>query len=164
MSRIPQWWLFASGLLCALGALLHLALPLGGPAWYRFVGAPQGVVAMAEAGLARPIVTCVVIACVLGLFAGYAFSALGLVRRLPASRWVLGIIGVGLSVRALWFPVLAVTEPWELSRICGRCDRLNVFVVATSALCLLIGAGYLLGAWRQNRFAGPTGRTPVRVA
>ena len=164
MSRIPQWWLFASALLCVFGALLHLALPLGGPAWYRFVGAPQGVVEMAEAGLARPIVTCVVIACVLGIFAGYAFSALGFIRRLPAVRWVLGVIGVGLSVRAVWFPVLAVTEPWALSRFCGRCDSLNAFVVATSALCLLIGVGYVLGAWRPNRITGSTGRAPVRGA
>lgn len=150
LSRIPGYWLCASGLLCAVGALLHLAVPLGGPGWYSYAGAPQGLVAMAVAGLVRPVVTCVVIACVLVVFAIYAFSALGLVRRLPATRMVLGIIGLGLSVRGLWFPVLALQNPSALGRFCGRCGSLNAFVAASSTLCLFIGVGYLLGAWRQN--------------
>ena len=145
MRRIASAWLFASGALCAAGALLHLAIPLGGPAWYAFAGAPQGLVAMAEAARARPIVSCVVIACLLLLFAAYAFSALGLLRRLPARRVVLGIVGVGLLVRGLWFPVLALRDPDALARLCGRCGGLNAFVVATSALCLFIGIGFLGG-------------------
>ncbi|HET9033903.1 MAG TPA: hypothetical protein VFN25_13495, partial [Dokdonella sp.] len=150
LSRIPQLWLFASGLLCAVGALMHLALPLGGPDWYRFVGAPQGLVAMAAAGLARPLIACIAIACVLGVFTSYAFSALGFVRRLPALRPVLCVIGLILTARAVWLPFLAVTDPHALERLCGRCNDLNVFVVATSVLCLFIGAGYLLGAWRPG--------------
>ena len=150
MSRISQLWLFASGLLCVAGALLHLAIPFGGPAWYNFVGAPRGIAVMAGAGLARPAVTCVIIASILAVFASYAFSALGFIRRLPGSRIVLGVIGVGLLIRAVWFPILAVSEPWELGRICGRCESFNGFVVATSALCLFIGIGYLLGAWHPK--------------
>lgn len=161
MSRISKYWLFASGGLCAVGALLHLAIPLGGPAWYSFVGAPQGLVAMAQAGLARPIISCIVIACLLGAFTAYAFSALGFVRHLPATRPVLGIIGVGLSVRGLWFPVLALQDPSSLGRFCGRCSSLNAFVIETSALCLFIGVGYLLGALRQNLTIRSTGRKPA---
>jgi len=161
LSRLSTYWLFASGGLCAVGALLHLTIPLGGPAWYSFAGAPQGLVAMAQAGLARPIISCLVIACLLGAFAVYAFSALGFVRRLPATRPVLGIIGVGLSVRGFWFPFLALQDPSSLGRLCGRCSNLNAFVVATSALCLFIGVGYLLGAWRQNLTTRSTGRKPA---
>ena len=120
-----------------MGALFHLALPFGGPAWYSFAGAPQGLVAMAHAGLARPVISSIIIACLLIVFASYAFSALGLIRRLPALRMVLCFIGVGLMVRALWFPALAVQDPWALGRFCGRCSSLNAFVIASSALCLL---------------------------
>ena len=150
MSRIPRFWLLASGSLCAAGALVHLALPLGGPDWYIFVGAPPGIVAMAEAGLARPVVSCIVIASILVVFASYAFSALGTIRRLPAQRLVLGVIGVVLAVRAVWLPILAVTNPRALEYFCGRCSNLNWFVIATSALCLFIGVGYLVGASRPN--------------
>lgn len=150
LSRFFSYWLLASGLLCAAGALLHLAIPLGGPAWYSLAGAPQGLVAMAQAGLARPVVSCIIIAGALGVLAVYAFSALGFVRRLPALRLVLGVAGLGLLVRAVWFPFLAVSNPLALGRFCGRCSGLNAFVVASSALCLFIGVGLMLGAWHQS--------------
>jgi hypothetical protein len=144
-----------------MGALVHLALPFGGADWYRFVGAPQGLVAMAGAGLARPIISCIVIACVLGVFASYAFSALGFIRRLPALRMMLCFIGSVLSVRALSFAVIAATDPRPLGYLCGRCSNLNGFVVATSALCLFVGIGYLLGASRPYMADTPSG-TPYR--
>ena len=158
MSHIVKWWLLASALLCVAGALVHLAIPFGGPSWYWYWGAPQGLVAMAGAGLARPVVTCVVIACILFAFAAYAFSAMGFMRRLPAVRWVLGIIGLGLVAHGVWLPIAAVQDPWAVGRTCGRCGSLNGFVVAMSALCLFIGIGYLLGAWRQNLTLRPSGR------
>lgn len=150
MSHIPRFWLFASGLLCAAGALVHLSLPLGGPDWYSFVGAPEGIAAMAAAGLPRPVVFCILVASILVVFASYAFSALGFIRRLPARRVVLCVIGLILLVRAVWLPILAVGNPRVLEYFCGRCSNLNGFVIATSALCLFIGVGYLLGAWRPN--------------
>ena len=34
-------WLVAGGILSALAALLHLAVIVGGPVWYRFFGAGE---------------------------------------------------------------------------------------------------------------------------
>lgn len=150
MPRISRYWLLASGLLCVAGAVLHLTIPLGGPAWYSLAGAPPGLIAMAQAKLARPVVSCIIIAGILGVFAAYAFSALGLVRRLPALRSVLGVVGLGLLVRAVWFPFLAVSNPLALGRFCGRCGSLNAFVVASSVLCMFIGVGFVLGAMCKN--------------
>lgn len=147
---ISRWWLLASALLCVAGALVHLAIPFGGPAWYWYWGAPQRLVAMAAAGQVRPVVTCVVIACLLGIFAGYAFSALGFVRRLPAQRLMLGIIGLGLAAHGVWLPIAAVNDASAVGMTCGRCGSLNGFVVAMAALCLFIGVGYLLGACHPN--------------
>lgn len=149
VSRIARGWLLASGLLCTAGALLHLLIPFGGPAWYAFAGAPEGLVAMATAGMARPVATCVVIASMLAVFSSYAFSAMGFIRRLPAVRVALALTGLALSARAAWLPILAINDPWALGRFCGRCSGLNGFVVASSALCLFIGIGYLLGAWQD---------------
>ena len=114
---------------------------------------------MAAAGQVRPVVTCVVIAGLLAIFAGYAFSALGLVHRLPAQRFALGVIGLGLTAHGVWLPIAAVKDPWAGGLTCGRCGSLNAFVVEMSALCLFIGVGYLLGAWHPNPFVRPSGRS-----
>jgi hypothetical protein len=140
--------LFAAGLLCAAGAVVHLAIPVGGPGWYEFFGAPPALGAMAYAGLVRPAVTCVAIAALLLAISAYAFSALGWLRPLPGRRSVLFLVGTGLMLRGAAFPIVAMQAPWQLGRVCGRCDSLNGFVLLTSALCLFIGMGFLLGAWR----------------
>ena len=42
--------LFTGGVLSAAASLLHLAVIAGGPAWYRFFGAGEGMAQMAERG------------------------------------------------------------------------------------------------------------------
>jgi hypothetical protein len=146
--------LLASAWLCLAGALVHLAIPLGGPAWYDFFGAPPALGQMAARGLARPAITCVLIAAVLCLFAAYAFAGLGMLRRLPSLRWVLAAIGVLLLLRAAGFVAMAFFAPGELARVCGRCEGPNRFVLATSTLCLFVGVGYVLGAREHFRRRG----------
>ena len=41
-------FLIAGGVLSALASLLHIAVIAGGPAWYRFFGAGEGMARMAE--------------------------------------------------------------------------------------------------------------------
>ncbi len=147
-SRLRDRWLLASGALALAGALLHLAVPFGGPAWYTFLGAPPRLAAMAEAGSFRAALTCVVIAMVLLIVALYALSGLGLVRRLPLLRTGLAAIGVVLVTRGVAFIPLVLWYPRLLSGLCGRCEAINPFVVVTSALCLFAGVGFLLGAAR----------------
>jgi hypothetical protein len=127
---------------------VHLAIPVGGPAWYEFFGAPPALASMAQAGLARPALTCIAIAALLAAICAYAFSALGSLRPLPGLRSVLFVVGMGLTLRGAAFPIVALQAPWQLGRVCGRCDGLNGFVLLTSALCLFIGMGFLVGAWR----------------
>ena len=150
MTRLSRHWLFAAGLLCVAGALVHLAIPIGGPAWYDFFGAPPALGTMAAAGLARPVVTCVLIAAVLFGIAAYAFSASGALRPLPGLRGVLFLVGLGLTLRGAAFPIVAMQAPWRLGQVCGRCDGFNGFVLLTSVLCLFIGMGFLVGAWRHE--------------
>ena len=142
--RLPALVAHVAGAILVLGALLHLAIPLGGPGWYEFFGAPPRLVDMARAGALRPIVTCVLIASVLGLLAAYLYSGMGLLRRLPLLRWVLLFAGLGLVARGLLFIPLARWRPESLAALCGDCAQVNVFLVVTSALCLVAGAGMLV--------------------
>lgn len=159
---LPRRWLIATGLLTLVGALLHLAVPIGGPAWYASLGAPPGLARMAEAGSLRPLITCLVIAGALGLASLYAFSGAGVIRRLPLLRPALAAIGTAFVLRGLVFVPLALWQPRLLSGLCGRCEGVNAFVLVTSALCLFAGIGYLLGAWRPSA-AGGAPRGPARA-
>jgi hypothetical protein len=146
-------WLSIVGLL--LGALLHLLVPLWGPAGYAAVGAPPGLVWMAQAGLWRPLLTCIVIALLLLIAAAYGLSALGRLPRLPLQKAILALVGTGLLVRGLLFVPLAYLQPDVLARICGRCQDANAFVWSTSVLCVLLSVGYLGAALFSGRNGGP---------
>lgn len=143
--------LIASGSALVIAALLHLAAIFGGPAWYAAMGAPAGLVALAGTDSLRPAVSCVVIAAVLFGCAAYAFSGAGRIRRLPALRLVLGLIAFGLIARGLLFLPVAALRPHLLSGLCGKCAEPGLFLFATSALCLAIGTGYAIGAFRLRR-------------
>ena len=145
MSQVSRYWLGAAAAVCVVGALAHLAMPLGGPEWYLFFGAPPALAQMAEAGLVRPIVTCVAIAAFLLGMSAFSLSRLGYIRRIPGVRLGLFFFGVLLSVRAIAFPAIASYSPGALARVCGRCGELNAFVLVSSAVCLFIGVGFLLG-------------------
>ena len=142
--------LFWSGVATALGGLLHIAIMFGGPDWYQFFGAPQGLVQMARDGQPRAAISCAVIASALLAFAAYAFSGTGLIRRLPLLRPVLFLIGSGLLLRGILFVPLAVWYPKAVARICD-CNGADTFAIATSAICLLVGLGYTAGAFRVPR-------------
>lgn len=146
LSQCARTWLLCSGVMAFVGALIHLAIPVGGPAWYLYFGAPPGLAAMAEAGSIRPLVSCLVIALVLLVCSAYAFSGLRLIRRLPLLRLGLAGIGSALVVRGLAFVPLAIWSPNYLAGICGRCQGVNGFLVFTSAICVVAGVGFLLGA------------------
>ena len=143
-------YLLASGSVMLAGALLHIAIIFGGPSWYEFVGAPAGLVAMASTDSLRPAISCLVIAALLVACSAYAYSGAGLIRKLPGLRVVSALIGTGLIVRGVTFVPVAALRPHLLSGLCGKCQGVNAFVLVTSALCLVIGVGYAVGAVRAR--------------
>jgi hypothetical protein len=153
MSHGPDRLLFWCGAAAAMGGLLHIAIIFGGPEWYQFFGAPQGLVQMARDGQPRAAISCVAIASVLLTFSAYAFSGAGLIRRLPLLRPVLFLIGSGLLLRGILFVPLAVWYPRTVARICD-CNGADTFAITTSAICLLVGLGYTAGAFRVPRLRG----------
>ena len=152
-SELPHFhrnYLLTSGVILAFGGLVHLAAIFGGPDWYAFLGAPAGLVALADTDSLRPAISCVVIALMLFACAAYACSGAGVIRKLPALRGALALIGLGLVARGLLFVPLAAWRPHVLSGLCGKCEEAGLFLVATSSLCLFVGGGYLFGAMRAR--------------
>ena len=150
MSQSRRTYLIVAGSAMVAGALLHIAIIFGGPNWYALFGAPAGLVAMASTDSLRPAVSCVIIALVLLACSAYAYSGAGLIRKLPGLRVVLALIGAGLIVRGVTFVPVVAWQPHLLSGLCGKCQEVNSFVLATSALCLFVGTGYAVGAVRAR--------------
>jgi hypothetical protein len=131
-------WLVAAGMLSAAAALLHLAVIVGGPDWYRFFGAGEGMARMAEQGSPRPALITLGIAAILAIWAVYALAGAGLIRRLPLMRTALVAITAVYLLRGLILAPLLAFRP----------DKVDAFTLWSSLIVLAYGIVYAVGTWR----------------
>lgn len=130
-------WLIAGGLLSLAASVMHLAIIAGGPGWYRWFHAGDKMVAMAERGEAQAWIITLGIAAVLAGFAAFAFSAAGLIPRLPLLRLALaGITGIYL-LRGLALVPLLVWKP----------QLVDAFILWSSLVVLVYGLVHAMGTW-----------------
>ncbi len=144
-------YLLFAALATAAGGVAHLMIPLGGPAWYAFFGAPRRLVHMTEAHALYPMVMCLVIAALLSICSAYALSGAGLLPRLPLLRTGLAGIAAVLLMRGVGFVLLEWLRPGSLVKISGS-QGIDSFLVVSSLICLLIGGAYawgLISAWSR---------------
>lgn len=127
-------YLKIAGLLSFIAALLHVAVIIGGPNWYRFFGAGEGMAQMAEQGLLTPILITTAISLVLFIWALYAWSAAGMIIALPFLKLVLIAITSIYLVRG----VLGLVAPF-VSEHPQIAQNSTSFWVWSSMICLLIG-------------------------
>ena len=128
-------WLVAAGTLSIVAALLHIACIVGGPKWYRALGAGEEFASAAARGAWFPAVITLGISGIIGVWAIYAFSAAGVVPALPFRRTVLILIVAGLTARGL--AVLA-PDQWrgDLSYAFKLWSSVAVLILAT---CFAVG-------------------------
>ena len=135
-------WLLAGGVLSLLASLLHIAIIVGGPDWYRAFGAGEGMSRAAARGSIMPTLVTLGIASVLAIWALFAFSGAGLIRRLPLLRTGLVVITSIYLARGLaLFPALIF-----------RPDLVDDFIFWSSFVVLGYGVIYAVGtvtAWRR---------------
>lgn len=131
-------FLLLAGMLSALAALLHIGVIIGGPTWYRFFGAGEEIATMAESGSPIPAIVTFFIALVLMIWALYAFSGAGLMRRLPFLRPALVTIAVIYVVRGLGIIPALFFMP----------EVVDSFMVWSSIVVTLYGLSYSIGTWR----------------
>lgn len=141
-------WLTVAGILSALASLLHIGVILGGPSWYRFFGAGEDMARAAERGSAMPVLVTLAIAAMLLVWALYAFSGAGLIRRLPLLRTGLVLIAAIYLLRALSLGPLFLLKP----------RLVDSFAIWSSAIVLVYGLAYAIGAWRAWPLLRPARR------
>jgi hypothetical protein len=135
----PNPWLVLGGCLSLTAALLHLAVIVGGPDWYRFFGAGEAMAQADERGSWMPALMTFGIAALLSIWAAYAFAGAGMIRRLPLMRTALVAISAIYLARGL-----LVFDPAAL----GRPGLSPGFMLWSSLIVLVYGLTYALGTWQ----------------
>lgn len=129
--------LVIGGVLSVAASLLHIACIVGGPDWYRFLGAGEGMATMAEQGSIVPTLITLGIAAVLAIWAAYAFAGAGLIPRLPLLRTGLVVISAIYLLRGLaLIPALAING-----------GDVMPFILWSSLIVLVYGVAYAVGTW-----------------
>ncbi|MBT3017973.1 MAG: hypothetical protein KME63_19700 [Candidatus Thiodiazotropha sp. (ex Clathrolucina costata)] len=128
----PLLW---GGTLSLLAAFLHIAIIIGGPAWYRLFGAGEQFARLAEQGSPLPDTMTAVIALILLLWSLYAFAGAGLVHRLPWLKSILMLITAVYLIRGMALLPLALFMP----------QAVDSFLILSSLICMVIGMLYFSG-------------------
>jgi hypothetical protein len=137
--RIVNYYLVAGGGVSTVAALMHIGCIIFGASWYRFFGAGEKMAIMAEQGLIKPSIITSFIVIVLSIWSLYAFSAAGVIGRLPFVRLALIVITAIYLVRG-------VAGFYFVSNPIGRSPE---FWVWSSLICLFIGFVHLIGLVQQ---------------
>lgn len=132
-------FLIAAGMLSAIAAILHLGCIYFGAPWYRFFGAGEQMAILSEQGSIQPTLITSAIGLVLTLWSLYAFSAAGIIVKLPFLRLAV------LLITAIYL-VRGIVGFFFISTPMGRSPE---FWVWSSVICLSIGIIHLLGLKKQ---------------
>lgn len=136
-----SYWLIIAGILDLAAAVAHLGCIAGGARWYRSMGAGENIAHMVERGELAPTLVTLIVAGVLFGWAAYAFSAAGLLPRLPLLSVALVAITTVCLLRAAALPVMLRRMP----------DRSVTFLVVSSVIVLALGVIHGIGMWLRCR-------------
>lgn len=142
MPTVPNRFLLAGAALSTTAALLHLGCIAFGASWYRALGAGEGMAQLAAAGHPRPTLFALFVASVLLLWACYALSGAGAIRRLPLLKPALCLITAAYLARGLGFAALMPYFP----------GNSLTFWLVSSGICLAFGLVHWVGLrqrWRE---------------
>ncbi|MGM0582696.1 MAG: hypothetical protein ACQETL_18610 [Bacteroidota bacterium] len=140
-------YLALAGIGTALASVLHIAIILGGPDWYRFFGAGEGMAQLAENGSNYPIIATSIIVLILAIWSLYAFSGAGFIQKLPLLKPILIIISIIFIVRGLFgIPLVIILDHPYLNEL----EAKMIFMMISSIISLLLAWFYLKGVIKLN--------------
>ncbi|MFD2178004.1 hypothetical protein [Veronia pacifica] len=116
-------------------AAAHLLCIVFGGDWYRFFGAGEEMATMAEQGHWYPTVVTLIISGILIVWALYALSGAGIIKRLPLLRIGLCAITSVYLLRGIGF--IAITPFFPENGL--------TFWLVSSGICSIIGLLYAIG-------------------
>lgn len=132
--------LMSAGWIAIASAIWHLLCIFGGPSWFAFARAPQQIIASAHQGtLLAPIGT-IIVAGLMFLCAVFAFSAVGLIRKVPLIKPALITIATLCTLRGL-IAIPTFTNPLAV----------DVWQIVASTVWFYVGICFIAGSIEQYR-------------
>ncbi|MDO6446845.1 hypothetical protein Q4493_13780 [Colwellia sp. 1_MG-2023] len=132
-------FMFFAGILSAIAAILHLGCIYFGASWYRFFGAGEHMAKLAEQGSIQPTMITSGIFLVLAIWSLYAFSAAGVIYKLPFLKTILVLITSIYLLRGVVGFVL-------MNQPLGRSPE---FWFWSSIICIFYGVIHCIGLKQQ---------------
>ncbi len=139
--------LISAGVITSTAAIWHLACILGGPSWFVFARAPQQVIDSAQQGTLLAPLSTIVVAAAMFACTIFAFSAAGIIRRVPLSTPALMTIALLCTLRGL------IIIPTLMS-----VNGIDVWQVVASAIWLYVGICFIVGTlvtYRSGKISQP---------
>jgi putative oxidoreductase len=144
-------FLLAGGSISALISLLHVLLAIK-PELYQFIGSDQSspIAQLVEQGSCVTTIASIILAAIFAVWAMYAFSGAGLIRRMPLLRLGLVTIAVIYLLRGSFLTT-------EITMVLNQGYPLRFVIFST--LSLLTGLLYLLGFLMRRKFLRPINKS-----
>lgn len=138
--NIKSKFLMSAGVIASVSAIWHLLCILGGPSWFVFARAPQSIIDSAHQGtLLAPIGT-IIVAGLMFACSIFAFSAVGLLRKVPLLKTALVTIAVLCTLRGL----IAIPSFTDV-------NGLDVWQIVASTVWFYVGLCFIVGSIEQFR-------------
>ncbi|KPZ52642.1 MULTISPECIES: hypothetical protein [unclassified Pseudoalteromonas] len=136
--NIQSKLLISAGVIASASAIWHLLCILGGPSWFAFARAPQQIIDSSIQGtLLAPIGT-IIVASLMFACTIFAFSAVGLIRKVPLLKSALITIAMICLLRGLIAVPTFVTP-----------SGLDTWQIVASTVWLYVGICFSAGSIEQ---------------
>ena len=132
--------LISAGIIASVSAIWHLLCILGGPSWFAFARAPQQIIDSAQQGTLLAPIGIVVVAGLMFACTVFAFSAVGLIHKVPLLKSALITIATLCTLRGL---IAIPTFTYSTS--------LDLWQIIASTVWFYVGICYFVGSIEQYR-------------
>jgi hypothetical protein len=134
--------LISAGIIASASAIWHLLCIFGGPSWFAFARAPKAIIDSSVQGtLLAPIGT-IVVASLMFACTVFAFSAAGLIRKVPLLKSALITIATLCILRGLIVIPVFVTS-----------SGLDYWQIVASTVWFYVGICFIAGSIEQYKLS-----------
>jgi hypothetical protein len=137
---VQSKFLISAGVIASASAIWHLLCIFGGPSWFAFARAPQQIIESAQQGTMLAPIGTIIVATLMFACSVFAFSAAGIIRKVPLLKSALLTISLLCILRALSaIPTIATS------------NGLDVWQIVASAVWFYVGICFVTGSIKQYK-------------